>query len=566
MRWKLATIVILLAGMLAGCNWVKSRWPWGGKDIPVTPPSSSGDPSAMESTSQPASQPATEPEPAPTQQPTPEPASRSAPQVHIEEITLPAPPQADEPPVSEPLAEKPPAPPVEEVKAPAEPAQPKIEELPAPAPPAEKPTEPLRRIEEIILPGPPWAGEPPVPEPLPEKPPESPVEEVKAPAEPAQPKIEELPAPVPPAEKPPEPPAEATELPFPAPPMPAPAPASRPVMPMGTTEVIAASVLQVNDRFITVEEILHKLRGDLSKLGAKSPENVFRHRAQEVIGRKVRDEIGELLVLAEASKRLTEPQNKWIDNEVAQTRRELLAEAGGSRSRLDEMLGREGTNLDKLLQEHRQQLKIKTYLRTKFISAVTVNRRMLWNYYRRHRSEFSSPKHVQMQIIAVPFATFLPAGAAVTELERRAAAERAGEQIKQAANAIAAGEEFGEVAKRLSRGIKADRGGVWPMMAAGSFRETKVEQAAFELAQGQVSDVIETDTGYYIAKAKAIQPGQVVSFEQAQVKIDEILRQQQYAKLTNEYFDRLLEDATIIESEKFIALAVDLAVKRYLRR
>ena len=337
-------------------------------------------------------------------------------------------------------------------------------------------------------------------------------------------------------------------------------------MPMGATEVIAASGLQVNDRVITVEEILHKLRGDLSELGAKSTENIFRHRAQEMIGKKVRNEIGELLVLAEASKRLTESQNKWIDNEVDQTRRELLAEAGGSRSRLDAMLGREGTNLDKLLQEHRQQLQIKTYLRTKFISAVTVNRRMLWNYYQRHLSEFSSPKQVQMQIIAVPFAAFLPAGAAATKLERSAAAKQAGQQIQQAAKAIASGEEFGEVAKRLSRGIKANRGGVWPMMAAGSFRETKVEQVAFELAQGQVSDVIETNTGYYIVKAKAIQPGQVVSFEQAQVKIDDILRQRQYAKLTNEYFDRLLEDATIIESEKFVALAVDLAVKQYLRR
>ena len=104
------------------------------------------------------------------------------------------------------------------------------------------------------------------------------------------------------------------------------------------------------------------------------------------------------------------------------------------------------------------------------------------------------------------------------------------------------------------------------MMATGNFRETAVEQVAFAMDEGQVSSVIETETGYYIVKALKVRPGRTIRFEDAQEQVERQLREEQFAKLQEDYFRRLTEGAQIRQSEEFLKLAVDRAVKLYWRK
>ena len=142
---------------------------------------------------------------------------------------------------------------------------------------------------------------------------------------------------------------------------------------------------------------------------------------------------------------------------------------------------------------------------------------------------------------------------------------RAGEVINQASSALAVGEDFGDVARRLSRGIKAATGGVWPLMEAGSFREKEVEKAAFAMAEGQVSDVIETESGYYIAKVQQVRPGKMAGFEEAQEEIEVKLRNQEFRKLEQDYLQRLSASAHIRQSDEFLDMAVERATSMYWR-
>jgi len=169
-----------------------------------------------------------------------------------------------------------------------------------------------------------------------------------------------------------------------------------------------------------------------------------------------------------------------------------------------------------------------------------------------------------MQIIAVPFDSFLPRDSVErTPADRRAAREAAREVIDQAAKEVTSGKDFGKVARKYSRGVRAPRGGVWPMMEAGSFRESEVERNAFRLKAEQVCGIIETKTGYYIVKALKVEPGREIDFEQAQPEIERILREQQYQKLSEEYFKKLISGATIEPAEKFMELAIERAVERH---
>ena len=84
--------------------------------------------------------------------------------------------------------------------------------------------------------------------------------------------------------------------------------------------------------------------------------------------------------------------------------------------------------------------------------------------------------------------------------------------------------------------------------------------------EGQISDVIETGTGYYIVKALKVRPGRTIRFEDAQEQVENKLRDEQFSKLQEDYFRRLTESAHVRQSEAFLKLAVDRAVKQYWRQ
>jgi parvulin-like peptidyl-prolyl isomerase len=100
-------------------------------------------------------------------------------------------------------------------------------------------------------------------------------------------------------------------------------------------------------------------------------------------------------------------------------------------------------------------------------------------------------------------------------------------------------------------------------MALGSFREAPVEQAAFQLLQGQVAGPIETEHGFYLVKAYRVQSGRVVPFEEAQEKIYTTIRDRMYHEQTEAYFKTLIEKAHIVQSDRFVQMTLDRAVAKY---
>ena len=336
-------------------------------------------------------------------------------------------------------------------------------------------------------------------------------------------------------------------------------------------QVVAQSAVQVNDQFVTVEDVLAGGRARLLNLPAGIREDSFRRQARAIIVDEIRDQINDLLVADQAAGKLTDSQKEQVDKEMAEAERDMIAKAGGSRVHLEQMVLREGTTLERLLKEHRRRVEATIYVRTKFDPQIIVNRRMLWEYYQAHKDEFSTPKRVQMQTITAKYRKFLPekyrnspseAGEPSDE-EIAAAKTKARQQIDQAAASLKSGKAFNAVAKTLSMDSHQDEGGLWPMMAAGNFAVAKVESAAFEMKEGGVSDVIEFEGNFYIVKTAKVAPGEAVSFESGQPKIEDTLRRQQYRRLSEEYYDKLIQQAVIIQADDFVDRCLDRAVERY---
>lgn len=586
MHFKHVILLIAVSGTVAGCNWSQARWPWEkDKEIPLTEPLAGGSETDRDIATTPAPETYVAVE---TGDESPAsgaatPASTTAagfeePMLLRDLVREPAPdvkpPQVEptRPVVSggkpAPLVKPEPPKPVDvskdKIPADSEKAAPPNEEDSATG---EKPAEPPvvdNRLKPSVI-----EDEPPVVEK--KQPPVADTEPADD-AEPVVPPVVEPKDSGEPAESLPEakqPPVEVAKEPLvkPAPDT----PPSKPVEPVkpepqhpGDTEMVAASVLQVNDKYITVKEIMQVVRPKLAELPRNLPEKAFRLRAGEILKRELHFKIDNILVLEEASRGLTDGQNELLDRELVALRERLVASAGGSKTKLEADMVKQGTTLEEHLNNYRDQMVVRAHLHERFYKAIEIKPKDLRAYYRKHKSDFTMVHEVQMQIVAAPFRLFLAEGVGrPTELELKAAKAKAKELVTQAREAIKTGEEFDSVAKRLSRGIKADKGGYWPMMAAGSFREKKVEQAAFKLEREQVSEIIETDTGYFIVKAANIKPGKLIGFKDAQAKIADKLRQQEFNELVSKHYRRLYESATVLQAAQFEKTVLDLMVAEY---
>ncbi|MFA6132696.1 MAG: peptidyl-prolyl cis-trans isomerase [Phycisphaerae bacterium] len=333
---------------------------------------------------------------------------------------------------------------------------------------------------------------------------------------------------------------------------------------LGSPQVVTGAVIQVNRRFFSVDDILKSASFELTEIPHNLSEQEFRLRAAKIINDETRHQVSQALALPEAEKVFSDEQKKLIDKEIDETLQEMISRSEGSKKKLESKLQSQGTTLAKVLEDQRRKLTVQYFLRMKFTASVNTNRLGLWEYYSRHQEEFTTPKRVQMQIVSVPLKAYLAPGATnPTEAELAAARVKAEAQIALAVKALHSGEDFGQVAEKYSVGPKGPAKGLWQPLAEGSFREEAVEKVAFAQGGGQVSDIVDTPTGCYIVKTAAVEPASTTSFEDAQPKIEKILREQQLSKLYNEYYSALIAKATIVQSENFVSMTVDRAVERY---
>ncbi len=334
--------------------------------------------------------------------------------------------------------------------------------------------------------------------------------------------------------------------------------------------VVSVTSVEMGGQVISVDEVLAGARERLQAIPPGMPDEQFRGRASAIIQEQIRNDLYESLMYAEADQSLESQHREWIEAEVQTYIDSLIAEVDGSRARLEQRLAEEGTTIDEVAEQERRMLTVQVYRQAMLMPAISISRSMLLRYYRRHMDEFSNPAKVQMQLIALPLRSFLPSGVRnPISADEEAARGAAYDQAMLAMQRLDSGDDFGDVARELSRGFMASSGGVMPApIARGSFREQAVEIAAFELQEGEHSGIIETDSGYYIVRAYHVIPGEMTTFEDAQQQIEQILRDEQFQELTEEFYDRVQRKAAALlgrVSMEFVAVAVDRAVVLYYR-
>jgi len=323
---------------------------------------------------------------------------------------------------------------------------------------------------------------------------------------------------------------------------------------------IEGEILLVNEQQLTTTEVLYPLREQLAEARRVQTEQGFREQATRMLASQTQQEIGRLLVYADAIAELEDRQREVIDEAVERSLAGRIArEFGGSSARLSAHLEQYGMTLEQYRERLKRAMVVSQYTREKLLPQVYVRRAELLEYYQRNTARYSTPGTRELLLIEAPFASFLPEGVSwesATEQVRARARLDAVRHIREAQAALAE-TPFDEVARKYSRGLHAANGGSWgPIGQPLRPPYDTVSRLIFEFEPGQCSEPVEAPNGWYIVKCGRVVPEQRRTFGEVQEEIRQELMDEQLNELSVSYIMGLAEKATMSSLDQFVMAAV----------
>lgn len=159
----------------------------------------------------------------------------------------------------------------------------------------------------------------------------------------------------------------------------------------------------------------------------------------------------------------------------------------------------------------------------------------LKKYYEKNKYKFKEPAKIELSLINVKNDPLDPKGDA-----------KAKQKIEEALEKIKKGEDFGAVAAKYSNDMSRIKGGEMGFLHKGLL-DPYVEKKAFALKIGELSDIIETDLGYYIVKVTNKKDTKQLSFEEVKTSLKKDLKKKEEDKRISELYEELRSKAKIVE-------------------
>jgi len=211
-------------------------------------------------------------------------------------------------------------------------------------------------------------------------------------------------------------------------------------------------------------------------------------------GRLLDDMILWRLVTAEAEAVGVKVGTPEVDEAVEQ-----LKAGHASETEFEQWLHDRGQTLKGLRMQLQQDLLVDKLLRQR----IGLTEEGIREYYEEHPEEFTQPPRVHLLDIVT-----LSADDAFAARER-----------------LAAGEDFGEVAREMSVDPTAEEGGDRGWIVPDDVLVPKVADVVFAMEEGEVSDPLCCEDHYHVFFARETEPGRLIDFEEARPQVTERIRE-----------------------------------------
>ncbi len=204
----------------------------------------------------------------------------------------------------------------------------------------------------------------------------------------------------------------------------------------------------------------------------------------------------------------------------------------GNRLDLLEALGRDGMSEQSWREQIREQIVVSAMRNLRVDSKVTVSPLAVRDAYDRDADRYTSQPKVKLRMIVI----------GKGESPNDMAIQR--EKLEEAVAALKDGIEFSEVAKKYSEDSRAKDGGDRGWMARDMLRED-LAALAFSVGVGEVSEPVDIGMQTCLLKVEDRLDAEMISFDEAQPKIERELRVAEAKQLYEAWISRLRRDAFV---------------------
>ncbi|HEV8718524.1 MAG TPA: peptidylprolyl isomerase [Candidatus Binatia bacterium] len=279
-------------------------------------------------------------------------------------------------------------------------------------------------------------------------------------------------------------------------------------VPYGRAEVINRIVATVDGEPIT----LYELRSFSSSAGQRSsfiPPEALKNLSD-------RDLLDVLIMNKLVDKEVETQGLKAKDSDIDNYVERIKAQGQMNDEQFADALAKQGMTMEGYRQQVAKDIERALLVNREIGARVNVTPQDVERYYKAHAADFTQPEQVRVRHIFLPLSS-----AASTEEEREAA-----QQIQDIHKRALAGEDFATLADTYSQGSRPGEGGDLGYFKKGQMPK-EIEDVAFSLKPGEVSEPFRTNAGMHLLKVEEhSQPDQQ--------KLDEATTEEIKKKLYND--------------------------------
>ncbi len=283
----------------------------------------------------------------------------------------------------------------------------------------------------------------------------------------------------------------------------------------------------VNERIITIGDVFMSIRETLERLRIMHGGADLREKTREAFLAGLERLIDQALILEEFKGQEIQIPERLIDERINEV---VFERYDNDRASFFAALAEQQITLEEWRETIRDGLIIRIMRSREVGERIVVSPRQILEAYEARVDRYQEPERIRLRLI------FMAPGddpeATRTRLESGLA------RLDEATS-------FADLARELSEDPSATLGGDWGWIDPAQLRD-ELKTALGHLASGDISGIIETPEGFYVARVEERREASVKSFAEVRHEIESELRERQADRLYQDWVTRLRNKYAVI--------------------
>lgn len=303
-----------------------------------------------------------------------------------------------------------------------------------------------------------------------------------------------------------------------------------PSLVLGKTIPVDGCAAQINDRIVTVTEVMVAMQPIERQLRETSQGAELDRKLEETYEKALQALIERELILDYFGQ---QKEMNLPDNIVASRTEEIVrTKFNNNRAAFRKALDEEGLTLEEW-QGNLKKSMIVSFLRDREVeSKVSISPQDVRAAYEKESATFRTPEQVHLRMIVINGG----------KTDEEIALKR--KQAEDLRKRLMTGESFENLARQMSEGARAQEGGDWGWVDPAS-RRAELAAVIRALKTGDISEVVSAGGDLYILKVEGRRDASVIPFEKVQDTLRSELEKLEGKRLYDAWIARLKQKAFI---------------------